>query len=620
MSLNSQYLRLLSFFIVNDSVTINELLAVEHVSERTMNKYIQQLNEELAGAAQVHEKRRRYYLQVNDYQRLAKLQTGHLKKSLDFNDANKRYAYIVKRLFQSTDYITLDDLADELTISKTTLNRDLKQLRQALASYDAEIYAMTNNGIKLMIYDDYEAPIIVDHFVYDYFDLQAMVTSEWLDRVRQCCYRLGLEASMSKLLRRHLIVLNFSINSGYRITSQIPNFHRLWQLSENPLQLATVLSIGFKTELSDNELDYLMAPLAFKANGLLSEALIDSQLTQNGIIFERIRQQSELSSALNFEHMYDQIKYHCLFLINRTIFHVQTNQLLPSNLLEKYPIAYDLAQTMLKVLEGHLGVPVDPAEMGYLVLYFEMELEDRQNKGQPSFEVAIVGQVGASVIKFIQHQLDEIFEDEVVVTVFANAKQLNMNYGHYLLIFSDRPIEYGDTTTPVVRISAAFRANELRVKLQVSLVERAILNSNCEFDFWNLKHQTPYLDAVKTMIEARIDDGSLNTSFMKSWQQREQQGSSVFENGIAIPHVIDNSGHQRILLQLGVFDRRTKYQDRDVQFVFLIGIPQKLNHELNKVLSQVYDLIFLIASNSNIYQGLLNYDQQQPLTQITEGI
>ncbi len=599
---------------------MNELIAAEHVSERTMNKYIQQLNEELNGAAQVREKQRRYYLQVDDYQQLAKLQTGHLKKSLDFNDANKRYAYIMKRLFQSEDYITLDDLADELTISKTTLNRDLKQLRQMLACYDAEIYSMTNNGIKLMLYDAYQAPIIVDHFIYDYFDLQKAVATDWLERLNRCCHQLGLDASIIKALRRNLIGLSFSIKSGHRITSKIPHFHRLWHLSGNVSCLVDVLSAGFTSDINDSELDYLMSPLAFKANSLLADELIESRLAVNAQLFQTIKQQSELNSTLNFEHMYDQIKYHFLFLINRTIFHVQTNQLLPSNLFEKYPIAYDLAQTTLKVLDDYIGISVDSAEMGYLVLYFEMELEDRKNAGQPSFEVAIVGQVGSSVVKFIQHQLDEIFEDEVVVTVFATAQQLNANYGHYLLIFSDRPIEYSDPTTPVVRISAAFRTNELRGKLQVSLVEKAILNGNCEFDFWHFDHKLPYLEAVKTMIQARIKDHSLNAEFMKSWQQREQQGSSVFENGIAIPHVIDSSKHQRILLQIGVFDRRTKYQDRDVQVIFLIGIPKELNHDLNKVLSQIYDLIFLIASNSNIYQGLLNYDNQQTLTQITEGI
>jgi len=599
---------------------MSELVAAEHVSERTMLKYIQQLNEELRGAAKVLEKQHRYYLQVNDYQRLAKLQTGHLKKSLDFNDANKRYAYILKRLFQSESYITLDDLADELTVSKTTLNRDLKQLRQDLTDYDSKIYSMTNNGIKLMIYQDYEAPIIIKHFIDGYFDLQSIIDSYNLDRMMQICRKLGLDLTTSKAIKRNLVTLKFAIQNGYRIASKIPHFHRLWTLNKNILSLSEELERNFITGINENELDYLLSPLTFKSTTLLDNHLVDKELLANETLFMQIKQQSELNSTLDFSHMYDQIKYHFLFLINRAIFRAKTSQLLPSNLLEKYPIAYDLAHVTLQLLSEKLGVQVKKTEMGYLVLYFQMELEDHKSTGRPSFEVAIVGQVGSSVVRFIQHQLDEIFEDEVVVTVFHTAEQLNANYGHYLLIFSDRPIKYSDTTTPVVRISAAFRANELRGKLQVSLVEKAILNGSCEFNFWQFNHRENYLSVVKQMIQARIKDGSLNREFLKSWQKREQRGSSVFENGIAIPHVIDNSGNQRILLQIGVFDRRTKYQERDVQVIFLIGIPQELNHELNKVLSQIYDLVFLIASNSNIYQGLLNFDQSQALTQITEGI
>ncbi|GAJ26573.1 sorbitol operon transcription regulator [Liquorilactobacillus sucicola DSM 21376 = JCM 15457] len=122
------------------------------------------------------------------------------------------------------------------------------------------------------------------------------------------------------------------------------------------------------------------------------------------------------------------------------------------------------------------------------------------------------------------------------------------------------------------------------------------------------------------MIQAKIKSGSLSADFLKSWEKRERQGSNVFENGIAIPHVVDNSDNERILLNIGVFDTDVKYQDRKVRIVFLIGIPQKLNHQLNKVLTQVYDLVFAVANNRNIYNNILDYDQQRALTQITEGI
>lgn len=605
---------------MNDSVTLRELAAAEHVSERTMTKYIEQLNKELQSAAQIVEKHRRYYLHVDDYQQLAKLQTGHLKKRLDFNDVHKRFGYILKQLFQHQDYITLDHLAEDLIISKMTLNRDLKQLRTLLAPYRAEIKSMTNNGIKLVIKEDYEAPIIIDDFIADYFDLQSEDYAPQRGQLMKILQPLGLDDRSTKLIVRNALVLNYAVTNHYRIEHPIPKFARLWQ--DN--QIIQIISNSIKTVLNQSltefEMDFILSPLTFKANEWLKPELVNQQLDRNWPLFLKLPDKYGIKNHINYLHFYQQIKYHFLFLINRTLFHTKTNQLLPGSLLTKYPTAYDLAQGLVSIIEDYLGVAVNQAEFGYLVLYFEMELEDQQKVAQPEFEVAIVGQVGSSVIRFIKHQLSEIFDDEVVVTVFSDARQLNSDENHYLLIFSDKPINYHDETTPVVRISAAFRVDELRGKLQASLVEKDILNGTCHFNYWRFENGETYLTGVQHLIKTRIADGELTEDFLTAWWDREAQGSCVFENGIAMPHVVDRSSKPRILLQIGVFQRPVKYQDREVQMVFLIGIPNNLNHLLSKTLSEVYDLVFQVASNQNIYQGLLNFDPEQRFTQITEGI
>ncbi|MDG6770355.1 PTS sugar transporter subunit IIA, partial [Lactiplantibacillus plantarum] len=198
--------------------------------------------------------------------------------------------------------------------------------------------------------------------------------------------------------------------------------------------------------------------------------------------------------------------------------------------------------------------------------------------------------------------------------------QLNQDNGRYLLIFSDQPIVYHDETTPVVRISAAFRTNELRGKLQVSLVEKAISNATCQFDLWKFNHDTDYLTAVETMIDARISDGHVDSRFKSRWLECEQRGISVFEKGIAIPHVVNEKDTPEILLQVGVYDQPIKYLDRTVQMIFLIGTPNNLDQELGQVLTQIYDLVFLASNNVNIYDRLIDYNVDANLLQIAEGI
>ena len=84
--------------------------------------------------------------------------------------------------------------------------------------------------------------------------------------------------------------------------------------------------------------------------------------------------------------------------------------------------------------------------------------------------------------------------------------------------------------------------------------------------------------------------------------------------------MVDKSNHSRILLTVGILSKAVKYQGKEVRIIFLIGIPQNLNSKLSKILSHVYDLIFMISGYDEIYNNLLEYDMDLPLTQITEGI
>lgn len=71
---------------------------------------------------------------------MAKLQTNFLKKDLDFNDPSKRQVTILKELLQQiTDYVILDDLAESLAVSRGTINKDLKALKQQLDYYQVRI-------------------------------------------------------------------------------------------------------------------------------------------------------------------------------------------------------------------------------------------------------------------------------------------------------------------------------------------------------------------------------------------------------------------------------------------------------------------------------------------------
>lgn len=192
-----------------------------------------------------------------------------------------------------------------------------------------------------------------------------------------------------------------------------------------------------------------------------------------------------------------------------------------------------------------------------------------------------------------------------------------------MLIFSNSlPIENKLVNkSPVIRLNSVFNQGTLRERLQISLVDEAINNGFCRFDVTKFTGKDDsYTERVKQLIVHEISIGQLNEEFLNDWIKRERLSSNILSSGVALPHVIDKSGLNRILVTVGLFNKPVTYDSRKVKVVFLVAIPYKLDANLSRILAQVYDLIRIIATNGNIFNNLKNYDQNRGLIQLMEAI
>lgn len=222
--------------------------------------------------------------------------------------------------------------------------------------------------------------------------------------------------------------------------------------------------------------------------------------------------------------------------------------------------------------------------------------------------------------KFITQQLHDLFQTDIQIKSFTDAAEFQASTEDFLIAFSGVPIATTDKAFPIVRSSNIFRTTERVAKVFVAQVYKEIRDNNCYFTIKAIASQDGYWQANYKMIEEQIAIGQLNEGFLDNWQQRERKTNNVFENAIALPHAIDTSKHQCIFFEIGVFDHIVDYNNGQVRIVFLIGIPSKLDQELQRTLATLYDMIATISQNKEMYQNLLNYDPQQSLMQITEGI
>ncbi|RND82403.1 putative frv operon regulatory protein [Lacticaseibacillus paracasei] len=142
--MNSLDYRLLRYLLANGTSDLDELAESENVSTRTMQKYIHELGESLGDAAEIRINKNGYFLHILDYRQFSLIQSGVFKQNIDNNDKQKRQAEILFRLIKERQFIPMDEIADQLTVSRGTLLKDLEACRAWLKNYDLQIEGATS--------------------------------------------------------------------------------------------------------------------------------------------------------------------------------------------------------------------------------------------------------------------------------------------------------------------------------------------------------------------------------------------------------------------------------------------------------------------------------------------
>ena len=201
------------------------------ISMQTLQKSIQQLNDVLAPNIQIISQDDKLMLEVYDYTELERILSGSLKQESDFNSSSKRIAYLLKRLIKSNSPLLIDDLAEEAGVSRSTLNKDLKQVKSLAESYSITISGKPNRGLEVLG-SELNLRLLYIHQVAPYFEGKTLTeaTSSFLETLLQE-YKIPKETK--ELLRKTISIMVERIHASRVLSCPIPYYRN--DLTETPL-------------------------------------------------------------------------------------------------------------------------------------------------------------------------------------------------------------------------------------------------------------------------------------------------------------------------------------------------------------------------------------------------
>ena len=607
MGIVNRWYEILKLLLAHDQLTLEDFQRNFSFTPHTLKNSIKLLNEELAGVAHIHHQQNHYSLRIYDFEQLDRIMSGSLKQESDFNSSSKRIAYILKELIFSDDYRVITNIAEDLSVSRNTVNSDLRTARQMLESYDVTIESLTSKGIRL-IGDVLDKRLVYYNLVQDYFPYQ-FLEEKAINQIVMIQDEHRMSKETTTLLMKTIDILVGSIQFGSYLEHPIMNFSNHMENTEVFNSIIHFVETYYSISLSQYEQDFLSFPLNLNNINRNNHQLEHGEAPYLQQIFNNMLDRIQQSFMIDIDRqfLYTEMSIHLLYLINRSVFRIKPNEMFFGEIEKKYPFSYEIAKVAASSIEKDIDRHIYLTEVDYLTLYFEMTL--RRTTHRQSLNVAIISNTGHGTANIIRRQIERVVGDGTKFTQFSEDNYLNADLTQFFVIFTTIPLQQTPDAVPVIRIANIFSDQWLNEQLQKVKATNSKLINSMLFELYHLDPVQDYITKLLFMIEELQSVGLVDEEFKERILQREGKQATVFDNGIAFPHAI-NTKSDKITLILGVCGPDYQVNGEDVNLIILLAVPKVLSDENETKLFELYDVIFRMATEVNFKEEICQLEDK----------
>lgn len=609
MALINRWYQLLQHFITHDRLSLNELQKITDTSAQTTKKAIQLLNDQMEQIAVIEEKDTSYSLKVMDSQQFSEIMNGSLKQQTDFNSSTKRIAVLIDCFMKQEGYIVIDDLSEVLGVSRSTVNKDLRNLKQLMARYQISLIGTPNKGLKIAGTES-QLRLLYLHHAYDYLE-QPPLTEDLLQSIDEIALSKKLDFRTLGLLQKTINLTIQRIRSGKPLVQAVAYYVNYFSDDSLLEELFVNLATDYHLTISKFDFDFLCFPLNIFNNNLVPEDQADTPEVKS--LFDYMMNQINEAVIINLdqEELFRNMRAHFMFLINRLIFQVETYDIFREEFKQKHAFAHELAEIGIAALANYLQKPFQRAELSYLAIYFELALKlDTQPKMK---EIAVVCNTGKGTALMIKRQLATVLGPNIRIAHYSEEEYETKDLDRYFAVFTTVPLKHTKTTTAIIKLTDLFNENWLLSEWKRIVASKAATFEHIQFSFEQLDKQLAYEENLILLLEKLRVQQLIDDSFRDYILTKAQEESAIIDNGIAFPHGI-NRQSEEILVTIGIYPDGCSTED--IELIFMVAIPENLTLAVEEELLSFYDTIFVISSSETLREQVKQIQTKEEYRQL----
>ena len=463
-SLHKRQIILINKLLLEDKpITSKQLAFFIGVSVRTIKSDIVEINEKIDhyNIRIMSKPREGYWIVIDedaDIRALSEITDYKIIKR--FDDTPKynyeRINYIIKKLLVVDYHIKLEDLMDEIFVSRSTLTQDLKEIKNLLSKFRLKVISRSNYGIIIEGSEIDKRLCIAEYFFHYNNRANYSIASENMFTFGKSKkeYDTILKFTKEVCDKYNIILSDFSINNftiHIFISLRRCTFYNYIK-AEDDLKENIKDSVEFKaaTELTKKLEDYFefMLPLGetiyyslhLKSKRISSEDQINSEEKERlkQCIFTIIE---EVNSNFNINlendsELYDYLYLHIAQMVTRLKNNMSIRNPLAHDNLRRYLFATKITYTACMIIEKYYDIKIDINEFGYLVLYFNLALYKINSKKK--IRIGFLSGRGRPEATMYLNEINENFSQEKyeIISILDKDQITNGDYKDIDLLVS----------------------------------------------------------------------------------------------------------------------------------------------------------------------------------------
>ncbi|WP_203623635.1 transcription antiterminator [Lacticaseibacillus sp. 866-1] len=302
---------------------------------------------------------------------------------------------------------------------------------------------------------------------------------------------------------------------------------------------------------------------------------------------------------------------HLTFLLERLDKKITYKNPLLLELCIRYPMVFDLVLKFSQFLESQFQVQVSNDELGFIAIHFLNHLATEQNRQARQYRrVAVICTTGGGVSNLIRTQIVGIFPQSTVKS-FSFWEEADLEAFKPDLIFSVVPLKR-EPKVPTLYIKELLTNRDIDNIKRALFIDRVPSGEPTRIDVANdyldlIKPQLFHvqsIDSYQKLIQAMAREMSAtgfgDSDFEQNVLKREAYMSTVYNNGIAMPHPIEMKG-KASAIAVSIVKPEVREQGKIVRLVFMVCLAKQDFQYYSSISNSIFQLMQSEPRISQVY-------------------